>query len=109
MSVDGAGVQVASGGLEPGKTPTQAAIRELREESGLGIADAAYLCSYLWRGEPPEAFKHPARVAHAYAFKAPDDLPDAWQRHTDDHLFSFRWADLKSPGLDWGRRPSPTS
>ncbi|GHG00218.1 hypothetical protein GCM10017783_10420 [Deinococcus piscis] len=39
--------------------------------------------------------------AHTYAFAAPDSLPDEWQHHADGHLFSFHWADLADPKLDW--------
>lgn len=97
----GAGVQVVGGGVEQDELPEAAAVRELWEESGLSLSEPQFLCSYLWHGEPPEAFKSPVQIAHAYAFSAPADLPDHWHHHADGHLFSFRWADLQSPGLDW--------
>lgn len=97
----GAGVQVVAGGVEPGEELVQAAIRELWEESDLALENPVYLVSYLWHGEPPEAFVYPVQITHAYAFRAPEDTPDTWEWHADDHLFAFRWADLQNPGLDW--------
>lgn len=96
---DGAGVQVVAGGIDAGELPAEAAIRELWEESGLSLSGPQYLCSYLWEAQLPHRFTR--QVCHAYAFAAPDDLPDEWQHHADGHLFAFRWADLVEPGLDW--------
>lgn len=95
----GAGVQVPAGGLEAGETPEAAAIRELWEESGLTLTDPHYLVSYHWEAQLPDRFTR--QVCHAYAFSASPDTPDAWQHHADDHLFSFRWAALHAPKLDW--------
>ena len=97
----GAGVQVVGGGVEQDELPAAAAVRALWEESGRSLPKPHCLCSYLWHGEPPEAFRSPVQIAHAYTFAAPADLPDHWHHHADGHLFSFRWADLQSPGLDW--------
>ncbi|MCY1702297.1 NUDIX hydrolase [Deinococcus sp. SL84] len=95
----GAGVQVPAGGVEAGESPAAAASRELREESGLHLSGPQYLCSYRWEAQLPHRFTR--QVCHAYAFAAPYDLSDTWQHHADGHLFSFRWADLADPGLDW--------
>lgn len=95
----GAGVQVPAGGVEAGESPAAAASRELREESGLHLSGPQYLCSYRWEAQLPHRFTQ--QVCHAYAFAAPEGLPDTWQHHADGHLFSFRWADLADPGLDW--------
>ena len=95
----GAGVQVVGGGVEQDELPEAAAIRELWEESGLSLSEPQFLCSYLWEAQLPDRFTR--QVCHSYAFHAPADLPDHWQHHADGHLFSFRWADLHAPGLDW--------
>ncbi|MFC6590628.1 NUDIX domain-containing protein [Deinococcus lacus] len=95
----GAGVQVVAGGIEAGELPETAAVRELWEESGLSLSGPRFLCSYLWEAQLPDRFTR--QVCHAYAFAAPDHLPENWQHHADGHLFSFRWADLQAPGLDW--------
>lgn len=95
----GSGVQLPAGGLEPGETPRQAAVRELREESGLSLDNPVCLASYRWEAQLPERFTR--QVCHAYAFAAPAGLPDTWDHAADGHLFRFRWAPLDGPGLDW--------
>lgn len=102
---DDSGVQLPAGGVEPGELPAQTAVRELREESGLSLDGPQYLASYLWEAQLPD--RHTRQVCHAYALRAPADLPDTWD-HTEanaagggTHLFRFRWADLRAPALDW--------
>lgn len=97
--VPDAGVQLPAGGVEPGETPAEAAMRELFEESGLSLRDPRYLVSYRWEAQLPERFTR--QVCHAYAFAAPDGLPDTWTHFADGHLFASRWAALDAPGLDW--------
>lgn len=94
----GSGVQVVAGGLEEGETPEQAALREAGEETGrTGFGSAAYLGSFVWLNT-----EHSKReMRHFVRVTAPQNLPDTWQHHADGHLFSFRWADLHAPGLDW--------
>ena len=94
----GSGVQVVAGGLEAGETPEQAALREASEETGrTGFGVGEYLSSFVWLNA-----EHAKReMRHFVHLTAPDDLPDTWQHHADGHLFSFRWADLQAPGLDW--------
>lgn len=96
----GAGVQVVAGGVEPGETPAQAAVRELQEESGLTLAQPQHLRSYLWEAQLPDRLTR--QVCHAYALTAPDPLPATWDHLAEGrHLFRFRWADLRRPALDW--------
>ncbi|WP_229838909.1 NUDIX domain-containing protein [Deinococcus piscis] len=52
----GAGVQVVAGGVEAAEAPEAAAVRELREESGLQLSKPQYLCSYLWEAQLPHRF-----------------------------------------------------
>lgn len=94
-----AGVQVPAGGVEAGETPAEAAIRELREESGLHLDNPGFLISYLWEAQLPGRFTR--QVCHAFAFAAPPGLPAAWTHHADGHRFGFRWADVQNPELDW--------
>jgi len=94
-----AGVQLPAGGVEPGETPAQAAVRELREESGLSLDTPHFLVSYRWEAQLPERFTR--QVCHAFAFSAPPGLPARWTRDADGHRFGFRWADRQNPGLDW--------
>ncbi|ANE44399.1 NUDIX hydrolase [Deinococcus puniceus] len=97
--VPDAGVQVPAGGVEAGETPAEAAVRELREESGLTLSNPHFLAAYRWEAQTPERFTR--QVCYAFAFTAPDDLPHSWIQHADGHRFAFRWADLNRPELDW--------
>lgn len=94
-----AGVQLPAGGVEPGETPAEAAVRELREESGLELEGPRPVASYLWEAQLPD--RSTRQVCHAFAFDAPPGLPQTWTRPADGHLFAFRWAPLDRPGLDW--------
>ena len=53
----GAGLMTAGGGIEPGETPHQAAVRELREETGIEIA-IADLVGPVHRGHRPWTDEH---------------------------------------------------
>lgn len=97
---EGAGVQVVAGGVEPGETPEDAAIRELHEESGLRLRRPHFLTSYRWEAQLPDRFTR--QVCHAYAFAASHDLPDTWDTLAEGkYLFRFRWAHMHHPELDW--------
>lgn len=66
------------GGVEPGETPTEAAKREVREETGLNATIAAPLVvldqSYVAAADGEERFS--ARYV-VYAARAEGDIPDA--------------------------------
>ncbi|MBB5295536.1 NUDIX domain-containing protein [Deinococcus metallilatus] len=94
-----AGMQLPAGGVEPGETPAEAAVRELREESGLNLSGPQHVISYRWEAQLPERFTR--QVCHAFAFASPSHLPTTWNRQADGHPFAFRWARLEQPGLDW--------
>lgn len=115
---DDSGVQLPAGGVEPGETPEQAALRELREESGLNLTGPEFLTSYLWEAQLPQRFTR--QVCHAFLLRAPHDLPHTWERDADGERFAFRWASLHAPALDWemdaalpwaraALRPAPSS
>lgn len=94
-----AGVQVPAGGLEPGETPEQAAVRETQEETGLSLRGPVYLASWHWRrGEREE-------VWHYVHLAAPATTPDAWAHrvtHGEDDAgmtFLCRFAPLDAPGF----------
>ncbi len=90
-----AGIQLVKGGMEAGETPGAAAVRELREESG--IADA----------RPIRSFGHSWNIAsgqcwHFHLCQVPD-LPDHWTHHARDGGgldFAFFWQPLHEPPTD---------
>ena len=92
-----AGYQLVKGTIELDERPIDAAIRELREESGVtGLA----LPSFLGRaviGEPPLPW-------HLFAFDG-RALPDRWTHAAADdggHVFAFFWHPLSAePGASW--------
>ena len=92
-----AGMQVPAGTIEPGESAEQAAVRELREESGLsGLSIVGIIDQYAWQ-HPTTGNRHCRRVIQ---FDAGSGLPDTW-RHTatgsaeeEGLIFCFRWITL---------------
>lgn len=86
-----AGPQFVKGRIEPGESPANAAIRELREEAGVDLNDPRPVG--IWDAQPAPW--------HVFRFDGAD-LPDSWAHHCADdggHLFTFRWHD---PAQDLG-------
>lgn len=73
-----AGVQVVAGGLEPGETPEQAAVREAWEEAGLQLENPRFLGSLTL--DPPSGRSRP-ETWHFFWLEAPAATPNAW-KHT---------------------------
>ena len=81
-----AGRQFVKGTIELGETPLAAALRELREESGVVLETM----------EPLGVSRIGDQVWHLFAARA-GDLPDVWLHRTEDdggHVFSFFWHPL---------------
>ncbi|HVW89776.1 MAG TPA: NUDIX domain-containing protein [Gaiellaceae bacterium] len=83
-----------AGGIEPGEEPEAAALRELREETGLeGVAlSAPLLIAYPVDEEPPERRARYApwlteMAVHTYLV----DAPDAWEPTLDWEHDGYRW------------------
>ncbi|WP_104989928.1 NUDIX domain-containing protein [Deinococcus sp. NW-56] len=95
---NGSGVQVVAGGVDPGETPAEAALREAQEETGrTGFRLEGYLGSAEWTHDP-----HVKReLRHFYHLTAPPGLPDTWDHAADGHLFRFRWEPLSNARIDW--------
>ncbi|PTA67269.1 NUDIX hydrolase [Deinococcus arcticus] len=67
-----AGIQVPAGGVDPGETPAEAAVRETYEETGLRLHSPVHLASYHWtRGET-------SQVWHYFWLAAPVATPNDW-------------------------------
>ena len=98
----GAGVQVPGGGIKPGESPAQAALRELHEEAGLRGADPVYLESREW---PTEA---PSRIRHYFWIVAPAATADEWEHEVlsddEDHgsVYRLRFVDIRAHSLSLG-------
>lgn len=90
-----AGVQLVKGSIEPGETPAQAALRELKEESGIGNARVVTDLGTWDAG-------HQGQVWSFHLCEAGAPLPEQWSHQTEDdhgHRFSFFWAALDE--LPW--------
>lgn len=88
-----AGNQIIKGTIEAGEDPIAAALRELREESGIADAHAVQPLG-IW-----QAGVHQQIWAFTLcASRQP--LPDQWTHYTTDgggHIFSFFWQPLTAP------------
>lgn len=85
-----AGVQLVKGTIDQGETPAQAALRELKEESGI---DSATVVSDLGCWDAG----HLDQVWSFQRCETQAVLPDQWAHETLDdhgHTFSFFWAPL---------------
>ncbi|MDD0991578.1 NUDIX domain-containing protein [Pseudomonas sp. TNT2022 ID681] len=85
-----AGVQLVKGTIEAGEAPALAALRELREESGI---ETATVVSDLgcWNAE------HLDQVWSFHLCEVDIPLPEQWTHQTLDdhgHAFAFFWAPL---------------
>lgn len=83
------GFQIVKGTIEPGEPPADAAVRELREESGItGVATADL---GLWESG------YEQQVWSLHLCEPMQPLPDAWEHRTaddDGHVFRFFWHPL---------------
>ena len=85
-----AGVQLVKGTIEHGETPTEAALRELHEESGISSAEVRQDLGCWDAG-------HLGQIWSFQLCQVPGDLPEHWSHQTLDdhgHQFDFFWAPL---------------
>ena len=94
----GAYWHVVAGGVEPGESAAEAAVRELREETGLeaevtpGIAVTEYV--YVLTEEPADRrdeYDPSVASVHVTCFRV--DAPDAWEPRLDWEHDEHRWCD----------------
>jgi len=83
-----AGVQLVKGSLQPGEAPSAAALRELREESGISTA-------VIKRDLGNWEAGYQGQVWSLQLCETDEPLPERWSHQTLDdhgHVFSFFWA-----------------
>lgn len=91
-----AGVQVPKGGVEPGESPRDAVVRELREESGLtDIAVESLIAEDEWpHPEKPKAYRR-----YFYRVTPTNGTPAAWTHEVtgsgeDEGMeYAYFWTD----------------
>ena len=88
--------QVPKGRIDPGEPPSQAAIRELEEESGLLLEAPVHLKTVTRRFTPPESSDVVNETWHLFRFEAPDGLPETWVHHAvdEDMEYAYRWVPI---------------
>ena len=90
-------MQLVKGSLERGEDPPRAALRELREESGISDAEIISFLGTVRVTEPDQDW-------HMFLCST-GSLPDAWSHLTEDgggHEFSFFWHPLdREPDDNW--------
>ena len=95
-----AGIQLVKGTIKPGEGPAAAALRELREESG--IADAA-ICEDLglWDAD------YEGQIWSLQLSTVSQALPESWQHRCGDDGgldLSFFWHEINAePSEEWHR------
>jgi 8-oxo-dGTP pyrophosphatase MutT (NUDIX family) len=85
-----AGNQLVKGTIEPGEQPREAALRELKEESGLCASGVAVALGIWVPG-------YQGQVWSFHLCSVPGELPDRWVHHTEDGgglAFNFFWHPL---------------
>jgi 8-oxo-dGTP pyrophosphatase MutT (NUDIX family) len=93
-----AGVQLVKGTIELDEKPGPAALRELREESGIETAQVSGSLG-IWDSG------HDGQIWEFVGVRVPRLLPDRWTHRAPDdggHEFEFFWHDLaQSPSAEW--------
>lgn len=99
-----AGLQVPAGTIEEGEDPEQAALRELREESGLtDVRMVGLVGRYLYSPSPHADEAHDRHVYHLELTGPADDSWLHYEMHPSDGspplAFEFFWMSLSDPEL----------
>ena len=93
-----AGIQLVKGTIEVGEAPGAAALRELREESGITSAEVSTTLA-IWNSGYEE------QVWQFVDVRVPGVLPDRWTHHAPDdggHAFEFFWHPISDPpSAEW--------
>lgn len=89
-------VQLVKGTIEAGESPAQAALRELKEESGIAPARVLHDLG-CWKAG------HRGQVWSFHLCATDLALPEHWSHQTEDdngHIFDFFWAPLDQLPFD---------
>ena len=99
-----AGLQIPAGTIEDGEEPEQAALRELREESGLtDVRMVGLVGRYLYSPSPNSDEAHDRHVYHLELAAPADESWLHYEMHPSDGVppiaFEFFWMSLSDPAL----------
>ncbi|HEV8602793.1 MAG TPA: NUDIX domain-containing protein [Gaiellaceae bacterium] len=95
------------GGIEPGETVEEAAVREVREETGLEVRIVRGLGVVEQQGRFRPTFLHESHFVQAAAMAATDD---EWEHRVTGHgaesgaLVRCRWVPVRTDAELWGNR-----
>lgn len=98
VPLDGAAVQVPAGTIEPGEAPAAAVVREVSEESGLGVRGVGALGIERYDVWPSESEVHERHFFQLVP--TDDDLPERWAAGEDgpsDGGDAQRWTCSRIP------------
>ncbi|MBX2799857.1 MAG: RNA pyrophosphohydrolase [Myxococcales bacterium] len=93
-------LQLPQGGIEPGEEPTDAAYRELLEETGLSpehvqlVGEHPHWLAYEWPADTRAAKSHRGQVQKYFAFRLLAD--EACIRPTDEEFRAWRWMTMQA-------------
>ena len=97
-----AGVQVPGGTVEPGETPRQAVLREVREETGLDGVEVVALVGTA-DFHMGDFGRDELQSRHFFWLRCVEETPESWIGHEESHgapiRLRFRWVPL-GQGLD---------
>lgn len=101
-----AGLQVVAGGIEPGETLEQAAVRETWEEAGLKLENPRSLGTLTLHHPPSTQGRGKPEAWHFFWLEAPADTPNAWKhtvlnREDAGLVYHQRFLPIDDVQLDW--------
>jgi 8-oxo-dGTP diphosphatase len=101
------GTQIVAGGIDEGETIEHAATREVFEEAGLNLENAAHLGSELIQPPPGREWKMNPQLWHYFWFEANEETRDSWDHvvsagNEAGQVYQQRFVKLEEAKLEWG-------